>query len=97
MDMKLLSATGTNLVLRPLSGMCTAGQTKWQLIHSRIPTKTRKNFSYFTARNISGNSELVNYHARFLEQTRKQMMLTACNVVPHFERYAILFEGYCVL
>ena len=32
MDMKLLSATGTNLVSRPLSGMCTAGQTKWQLI-----------------------------------------------------------------
>ena len=32
MDMKLLSATGTNLVSCPLSGMCTAGQTKWQLI-----------------------------------------------------------------
>ena len=62
--------------------------------HSRIPTKTRKNFSYFTARNISRNSELVNYYARFFEQTRKQMMLTACNVVPHFERCAIPFEGY---
>ena len=34
MDMKLLSATGTNLVSHPLSGLCTAGQTKQQLMAS---------------------------------------------------------------
>ena len=27
----------------------------------------------------------------------KCMMLMACNVVAHFEHYAILFKGYCVL
>ena len=32
MDMKLLSATGANLVSRPLSCMCTASQTKRQLL-----------------------------------------------------------------
>ena len=39
MDMKLLSATRTNLVSRPPSSMCTAGQTKWQLMIRESPQR----------------------------------------------------------
>ena len=42
MDMKLLSATGTNLVSRPPSGMCTAGQTKWQLMIRESPQRLER-------------------------------------------------------
>ena len=42
MDMKLLSATGTNLVSRPSSGMCTAGQTKWQLMIRESPQRLER-------------------------------------------------------
>ena len=43
MDMKLLSATGTNLVSRPhTSGMCTAGQTKWQLMIRESPQRLER-------------------------------------------------------
>ena len=64
----------------PLSGMCTAGQTKWQLMIRESPQRFERTLvTSVTARNMSRNSELVKYYARFFEQ----MMLTACNVVAH--------------
>ena len=42
MDMKLPSATGTNLASHPPSGMCTAGQIKWQLMIRESPQRLER-------------------------------------------------------